>query len=159
MQICRYCNAKVGNIDSLCCSTCIVWQHSDFEKIGRNEEPCFCLGCRKENLPFLTLDTQKFSKLFEISKSTKNKVIEDVQWCRICDKKNYHVHSSIKCTYSKHIIYKKCSKIQNAHNFVCATCLTENSHRLKILILKNCHLTPILLAAAYKRTATAIDMN
>ena len=28
-------------------------------------------------------------------------------------------------THYKHIIHRKCSKIQNAPNFVCATCLTE----------------------------------
>ena len=71
------------------------------------------------------MDTQKFNKLFEITKAAKNKDNQGVQWCRICNKKNYHAHNGIKCIHCKHIIHKKCSKIQSLHNFLCATCLTE----------------------------------
>ena len=83
------------------------------------------MGYQKVNLPFLTLDTQKFNKLFEIPKAAKNKDNQGVQWCKICDKKNYHAHNGIKCIHCKHKIYKICSKIQNPHNFVCASFLTE----------------------------------
>ena len=68
---------------------------------------------------------EKFNKLFEIPKTAKNKGNQGVQWCRICDKRNYHARNGVKCIHLKHIMHKKCSKIQNPHNFVGATCLTE----------------------------------
>ena len=70
-----------------------------------------------------------------------------------------YIKNRVKCIHCKHIIHKKCSKIQNLHNFLCATCMTESFPFTQILNLKNYHLTPISLAAAYKRTATAIYMK
>ena len=110
---CASCVKIIGKRqDSILCNLCKNWIYRkcsplgkcDFEKIGQIEEPWFCLGCRQENLPFLTLDTQKFNKLFEIPKTAKNKDNQGVQLCRICDKKNYHACNDIKCIYCKHML-------------------------------------------------------
>ena len=131
---CASCVKVIGKRqDSILCNLCknrvhrkcSILEKCEFEKIGQSEDPWFCLGCRKGNLPFLTLDTQKFSKLFDISKTARNKDNQGVQWCRVCGKKKYHARNVIKCIRCKHIIHKNCPKIQIPHNFVCATCLTE----------------------------------
>lgn len=86
------------------------------------------LGMLEKNLPFLTLDTQKFNKLFEMLKKQKTKIskVQDIQQEKL-------TRNAIKCTNSKHITLKNCSKIQKAHNFVCATCLTETYFFTQIL--------------------------
>ena len=104
VYICASCVKVIGKRqDSILCNLCKNWVHSkwcfllgkcEFEKIGQSEVPWFCLGCQKVNLPFLTLDTQKSNKLFEIPKTAKNKDNQGVQWHRICDKKNYHASNA-----------------------------------------------------------------
>ena len=53
------------------------------------------LGMLEKNLPFLTLDTQKFNKLFEILKKQKTKIskVQDIQQEKL-------TRNAIKCTNS-----------------------------------------------------------
>ena len=84
------------------------------------------LGIPERNYSISYPGHTNFQQTIGNTKKAKNKDIQGVQWCRICNKKKYHARNDIKCARCKHIIHKACSKIQNAHNFVCATCLTES---------------------------------
>ncbi len=125
------CEKTVGeNQNSIFCDACNTWLHlkcSGLNKIEFNilsESPdtdWFCKHCFKNIFPFQNLDDKKFRKLIETGnakslnrwKSITNKTTGYDKACSVCSETIRVAKTSIPCGNCKHLIHKKCAKLNN----------------------------------------------
>ena len=127
------------NQNSIQCNGCNEWIHlictghlmKGFNKFAKSEEPWFCWDCNLNNIPFLFLKPKKIQILFGTCQKKKTKPVKPGKpFCRICNKKNNHVESAIKCNQCSHLIHIKCLKTQNNKDIdnevICSVCISKN---------------------------------
>ena len=130
---CGKCSRVLGKCVCILCNCCNKWFHKrcsllendKFVKLGQCEEPWFCLECMTNNLPFYALNEKKVKQMFNVPTKKLEKAIEGIPWCKICNKKNFHLSTAIKCQQCNHLNHKKCSKNVKNTNSTCRECLAE----------------------------------
>ena len=68
---------------------------------------------------------KKVKKLFNKPTKKLEKAIQEIPWCKICNKKNIHLSTAIKCQHCNHLNHKKCSKNVKNTNSTCQECIAE----------------------------------